>query len=178
MNDALTLFAALLSAAAAAVGAAVSLAQWRQSVAQARHTNAHGTVNSAHAGAATERPESGRPDAPARQSQPEGPRQSQPENQVVQRPSRSAVIAITLATLCCVFTAVGIFAYVLRKAKDGAPPNPVEIFAILAIPISITSVVSALISLGAGGFRRNFRLSSLAILGCLTSWVALWIYGN
>jgi Caspase domain len=105
------------------------------------------------------------------------PMPSQPEGRVAQWPSRSAVVAVALAALCCIFTAVGIFAYVSRQAEDGASPNPFEVFAIAAIPISIIAIVFALISLRAG-FRRNARLSGIALFGCLISLVALWIYGS
>ena|SRR5215211_5715211 len=167
MNEAIALFAAVLSAVAAAVGAAVSVAQWRQSAAQRRTTHAGGTPDNAHPAATAERP-----DVPLPR-----PKQSQLEGRVARRPSRSAVVAVALATLSCTFTAVGVFAYLFRQAEDGAPPNPLELFAILAIPISLVGIVAALISLRVG-FRRNARFSTIAIIACLIPWVALWAFGH
>ena len=159
MNDAIALFAAVVSALAAAVGAAVSVAQWREN-------KAHGASSNTSIARSSETAEVAKG----------APKQAHRVEVAQRRPSRSAVVAVVLATLSCLMTAVGMFAYSLRQSQGG-PPDPLEAFALVAIPVSLVGATSAVVSFRID-FRQNARLSVPALLGCLVPWVVIFVYGG
>jgi hypothetical protein len=97
----------------------------------------------------------------------------------VRRPSRIAVVAVALGTVCCVFTAVGQFGYWLQQAGGAEAGGPV-VTALLnvALLVSVPGAILAISSVGLGLSRRrrpSLRLGALALVGCLTPWFAGWL---
>jgi hypothetical protein len=163
MSEAIALLAAVISAMAAAVGTFVSVAQWRQTSDRRVPEGAGPVVESKTAPAPPSRPGRASLEIDSRQ-----------------RP-RSAVVAVILATVCCVFTAVSQFAYwSQQKAVNGSSWEPL-VNATLAVSVlaSIVGAAFALPNIGVGLFGgrhlKRLGLGVLALVGCSVPWGGLWI---
>jgi hypothetical protein len=161
MGDALALAAAVVSAAAAVVGALVSLAQLRAA----------------------------RDPAPPPVRQERGPRS--PDDEVatelratpcpaaLERRSRATVLALFFATASCLFTAISTYSYWRQQGGSGMDLEAVtDTGLVLGVIASLLGGLFALWALAWGiahGSSRTVRLAILALVGCSSPWVSFWI---
>lgn len=164
MNEALTLFATLVSAIAAAVGTAVSVAQWKRS-------GAPGTP------AASAVPPSGGPAGP----RVGGPVRPRPVEQAEARfLGRTTAIALILGAVTAGFAALGEVVYWVRQAADsGSAWEPLLDVALagglLAGVVGAALAVFVVVAGLAKRSGRSVRLGVLAFALSMTIWLAFWL---
>ena len=162
MTQAMTTFAALLSALAAAVGAAVSVAQWRQ--AQPKHP-------------ATTETASGRSTPPV----PRAHLTAGATRNVHQRPTAAARAAVLGGTVCCLFSAIGNVAYWTQQAQDNPNAAQESVVSVMVLLMVVTSFLALTLGLFVGvrgvvQHRKHDRMLSLVAMALsLTPWVSFWI---
>lgn len=179
MSEALSLFAALLSALAAAVGAAVSVAQWRQTRAPGP-----GSPFGAVPGPATSRapgpPADLAPPAGSGRRSPAPPPQG-PYARAVRAPrSRVNVTAAVLGTVSSALAVVGDLVVWSERDLDITERQGPLLNVIMAVMLlsSAVGTVLALFIAVRGLVRRrrgDLRLAAVVFALCLTPWLAFWI---
>jgi uncharacterized membrane protein YhaH (DUF805 family) len=165
MGEALSLIAAVVSAVTGVIATAISVAQWRESHPRATDRGA-------------DRPES--PRSTFTRTPPAAPPPAVPPPEA-RRASRSLAWALVLAAVCCFFTAVSQFSYwnELREVDvDSGWETFYNTTGLTSGFLSIVGIPLAVVAAGVALHRRrgrDFRLAVLALLGCLTPWIGLWI---
>jgi hypothetical protein len=170
MGEFVSLLAALVSAAAAAVGATVSLAQYRQSRSAPAVAPPLQTVPSV-----TPVPQA----RPSVTTRPAPPLPGSP-NPPPDRSSRTIRRAIVAATVCCFATAVSQLSYWVQQTTEhsAALEALTSVTAVLSGVLSMVGVMYAFRVAVGGLVRHRWRQMYVAgwvLLGSMTPWIGLWI---
>jgi hypothetical protein len=157
VNEALTLFATLVSAIAAAVGTAVSVAQWRRSAAP------------------------GAPEVVPLRPTVSGPVQRRPVERATARfLPRTTAVALVFGAATAGFATLGEIVYwVQQAADDGTAWEPVLDVALagglLAGMAGAALAVFVVVAGMAKRSGRSVRLGVLAFVLSMTIWLAFWL---